>query len=193
MSHLAKRGLDLALGIPAAVVVAPVIAGVAFLVLLTSGWPPLIRQVRVGAGEAPIPIWKVRTMRPGTPVVAKSALLTQPGIVEPPYAPLGPWLRRFSLDELPQIYSVVKGDMTLVGPRPALPTQDDLLALRRRHGVTALKPGLTGLAQIAGRESLTLATKARFEAHYLRHMSPGYDLAIIARTFRAVLSKKGAL
>lgn len=102
-------------------------------------------------------------------------------------------MRRFSLDELPQLYSVVRGDLTLVGPRPALPSQHDLLELRRRHGVTRLKPGLTGLAQIKGRESLTVPTKVRFESHYLRHMSPGYDLGIIARTFRAVLTKKGAL
>lgn len=185
-----KRALDLAIGVPAAIVVTPVLAVIALLVVVTSGWPPLIRQVRVGAGEAPIPVWKVRTMRRGTAVIAKSALLDQ-GDVR--YTRLGPWLRRFSLDELPQVYSVVTGNMTLVGPRPALPSQHDLLALRRRHGVTRLKPGLTGLAQIEGRESLTLPTKVRFEKHYLRHLSIGYDLAIIARTFRAVLSKKGAL
>ncbi len=185
-----KRTLDLAVGLPAAIVVTPLLAALTVLVLVTSGWPPLIRQVRVGAGETPIPVWKVRTMRRGTPVVAKSALLDQ-GHVR--YTPLGPWMRRFSLDELPQVYSVVRGDMTLVGPRPALPSQHDLLELRRRHGVTRLKPGLTGLAQIEGRESLTLPTKVRFESHYLRHMSIAYDLGIIARTFRVVLSKKGAL
>lgn len=192
--RIAKRGLDLAIGVPAAIVVAPVLAVLAALVFVTSGWPPLIRQVRVGAGEAPIPVWKLRTMRRGTPVVAKSALLgREAGEGEVRYTPLGLWMRRFSLDELPQVYSVVKGDMTLVGPRPALPTQHDLLALRRRHGVTRLKPGLTGLAQIEGREALTVPTKVRFESHYLRHMSLGYDVGIIARTFRAVLSKKGAL
>jgi O-antigen biosynthesis protein WbqP len=184
-----KRALDLVIAVPAAIVVTPLLAVLALLVFVTDGWPPVIRQIRVGSGEAPIPVWKLRTMRLGTPVVAKSALLG--GAVA--YAPLGPWMRRFSLDELPQVYSVVKGDMTLVGPRPALPSQHDLLELRRRHGVTGLKPGLTGLAQIEGRESLTLPTKVRFESHYLRHMSLGYDLGIIARTFRAVLSKKGAL
>lgn len=190
MTAALKRALDVVIGIPAALIVTPVLAVCALLIVLTSGWPPLIRQIRVGAGEAPIPVWKLRTMRRGTPVVAKSELVGR-GRVR--YTPLGPWMRRFSIDELPQVFSVVKGDMTFVGPRPALPSQVDLLALRRRHGVTRLKPGLTGLAQIEGRESLTLPTKVRFESHYLRHMSLWYDLSIIARTFRAVVSKKGAL
>jgi O-antigen biosynthesis protein WbqP len=190
MRSIDKRALDLAIGVPAAIVAAPVVAALGLVVVLTSGWPPLIRQARVGADEHEIPVWKLRTMRRGTPIVAKSALLGQSAVR---YTPIGPWMRRFSLDELPQVYSVVKGDMTLVGPRPALPSQHDLLELRRRHGVTHLKPGLTGLAQVEGRESLTLPTKVRFESHYLRHMSIGYDLGIIARTFRAVLSKKGAL
>lgn len=185
-----KRALDLAIGVPAAIVVAPVLAALALSILVTSGWPPLISQVRVGADEAPIRVWKLRTMRRGTPVVAKSALAGQADVR---YTPLGPWMRRFSLDELPQVFSVVRGDMTLVGPRPALPSQHDLLDLRRRRGVTRLKPGLTGLAQIKGREALTLATKVRFESLYLRHVSVVYDLGIIARTFRAVLSKRGAL
>lgn len=191
---IAKRGLDLAIAVPAAIVAAPALAVLAMAVFITSGWPPLIRQVRVGAGEAPIPVWKLRTMRRGTPVVAKSDILGPLGAGSAvPYTPLGPWMRRFSLDELPQIYSVLTGDMTLVGPRPALPTQHDLLELRRRHGVTRLKPGLTGLAQIKGREALTVPTKVRFESHYLRHMSLGYDLKIIARTFGAVMSRRGAL
>lgn len=183
-----KRILDLALSVPAAVVSTPVIAALGLAVVATGGWPALIVQTRVGADERPIKVTKLRTMRRGVPVVAKSAL--------PPastaYTRLGPWLRRWSLDELPQIYNVIAGSMSIVGPRPALPSQHDLLALRRRHGVTVLKPGITGLAQIEGREALTLATKVRFESHYLRHMSLGYDLIIIARTFRAVLSRRGA-
>lgn len=187
-----KRGLDLLIGVPGALLLTPVMAVIAASVVITSGWPPLVRQTRVGAGEKPISVWKFRTMRRGTPVVAKAALLDTIGAEADPFTRLGPWLRQFSLDELPQLYSVVRGDMTLVGPRPALPSQHDLLALRRAHGVTALKPGLTGLAQIKGRESLTLATKVRLEGHYLNHSSVAYDLLIIARTFRAVLSRRGA-
>ncbi len=188
-----KRALDVIVGVPLTIALTPFMAALAVLVLLTSGWPPLIRQTRVGAAERPIAVWKFRTMRKGTPVIAKAALLGPTSERAAPYTRIGPVLRRFSLDELPQLYSVVRGDMTLVGPRPALPTQDDLLTLRRACGVTILKPGLTGLAQIEGREALTLSTKVRFEAHYLRHHSLGYDLLIIARTFGAVLSRKGAL
>ena len=101
-------------------------------------------------------------------------------------------MRRFSVDEFPQIYQVLTGRMSLVGPRPALPTQHDLLALRRTRGISALKPGLTGLAQISGRESLTLATKVRFEALYQRHASVVCDLRIIGRTVRALLERRGA-
>lgn len=189
----AKRALDLAIGIPAAIVATPVVAALAVVIFATSGWPPLIVQTRVGAAERPIRVWKFRTMRRGVPVVAKSELLRS-GVAARPdvYTPLGPWMRRFSLDELPQIYEVVAGDMSIVGPRPALPSQHDLLALRRSHGIHTMKPGLTGLAQIRGRESLTLSTKVRFESHYFRHMSVRYDLAIVARTFAAILSKRGA-
>ncbi len=102
-------------------------------------------------------------------------------------------MRRLSLDELPQVFHVLTGEMSLVGPRPALPSQHDLIALRRHHHVTDLTPGLTGLAQVEGRESLTLSTKERFEAHSRRHMSVCLDLPIIARTFGAILSRRGAL
>lgn len=183
-----QRVLDLAVAIPIAIITAPLMLAVAVAVWLTSGWPILIRQTRVGAGERPIAIWKFRTMAIGVPLVAKSELRPTDTI----YTPLGRTLRRWSLDELPQLANVIIGDMSLVGPRPALPTQHDLLALRRRHGVTGLRPGLTGLAQVAGRESLTLSTKVRFEAVYARRASLCFDVAIILRTPRAMLSRRGA-
>jgi len=104
MSGIGKRALDVVVGVPAAIVATPVLAGLALAVLVTSGWPPLIRQIRVGASERPIPVWKLRTMRRGTPVIAKSALLDRSDVR---YTPLGPWLRRFSLDELPQLWNVL--------------------------------------------------------------------------------------
>ncbi len=189
-----KRALDLTLAVPATVIATPLIAMLALLVLVTSGWPPIIVQTRVGAGERPIRIMKLRTMRLGTPTVAKAELMRSDRARGTQlYTSLGPLLRKLSLDELPQVFHVLTGEMSLVGPRPALPSQHDLIALRRRHGLTDLKPGLTGLAQIEGRESLTLPTKVRFEAHYRRHMSPCFDLAIIGRTFGAILSRRGAL
>lgn len=188
----AKRVLDLVIGVPAAIVALPVIAVLTVIVLLTSGWPPLIVQTRVGEDERPIHVWKLRTMKRNVPVVAKSDLLPVGTRAPDLYTRTGPWMRRFSLDELPQVFQVLAGTMSLVGPRPALPSQHDLLTLRRAHGVHRLKPGLTGLAQIRGRESLTLPSKVRYEAHYLRHASPWYDLAIVARTFAAIFSRRGA-
>lgn len=183
-----KRALDLAVGIPTTVVALPILAAVALVVLTTSGRPVFLVQERVGAGERPIRVIKFRTMRLGVPLVAKSLLAPAPGL----YTPVGPFLRHTSLDELPQLFNVLRGDMSLVGPRPALPSQRDLLALRRRDGVTQLKPGLTGLAQVLGRESLTLATKARCDALYARRRSVLLDLRILLWTVRALTTGRGA-
>lgn len=183
-----KRTLDLIIGTPASIVAIPIVTVLSLLIILTSGWPPLIFQARVGADERTIRVPKLRTMKRGVPVVAK-ALLDRTADV---YIPLGPFLRRTSLDELPQLWSVLRGDMSLVGPRPALPSQRDLLSLRRKHGVTRLKPGITGLAQVMGREELTLSTKARSEALYARRVSVGLDLLLLAWTIRAVLFGRGA-
>lgn len=183
-----KRAFDLIVGIPAAVTAAPLVALIALAVLVTGGWPVFLVQTRVGAGERLIRVVKFRTMRAGVPVIAKALLEPSPDL----YTPLGPFLRRTSLDELPQLVNVLRGDMSLIGPRPALPSQHDLLALRRRHGVTEEKPGITGLAQVLGRESLTLATKVRCEALYRRRRSVGLDVLILLWTARAVLRGRGA-
>ena len=152
-----RRAFDLAVGFPAAIVALPIVALLTLLVAVTSGFPVFLVQERVGAGERRIQVVKFRTMRRGVPIVAKSLLRPDPGL----YTPLGPFLRRSSLDELPQLWNVLRGELSIIGPRPALPSQDDLLALRRRHGITEDKPGITGLAQVLGRESLTLATTGR--------------------------------
>lgn len=183
-----KRALDLLVGVPALVIAMPILAVLSIAIVLTSGWPPMIVQTRVGANERPIRVVKLRTMHRSTPLVAKSLLEGRSDI----YTPLGPFLRRFSLDELPQLWGVLAGEMSLVGPRPSLPSQHDLLALRERRGVLHLKPGLTGLAQVLGREDLTLATKVRCEALYARRQSVGLDLLILARTVKAVLLGRGA-
>lgn len=183
-----KRTLDLVVGIPIAVAAVPILAAVALAVWATSGWPVFLVQERVGADERRILIIKFRTMRIGVPVMAKSLLAPTADL----YTSIGPFLRRRSLDELPQILNVLLGDMSLVGPRPALPSQQDLLLLRRRDQVTRLKPGLTGLAQVLGRESLTLATKARCDALYARRCSVLLDLRILLWTVRAVTTGRGA-
>ena len=183
-----KRLLDLVLGVPIAVVISPLIALIALAIIATSGRPAFLVQNRVGANEVPFRCIKFRTMRVGVPIVAKHLFVP----TADSYTPLGPLLRRSSLDELPQIWNVLRGEMSLVGPRPALPTQHDLLELRRRHGVTRLRPGITGLAQVEGRESLTMPTKVRFEALYARRQSVVLNLRIIAWTARALLSGRGA-
>lgn len=183
-----KRALDVMLAIPLAVAALPIIAVLSVANLITSGWPPLIVQTRVGAHEQPIGVVKLRTMRRGAPVIAK-ALLPQGSDL---YTPLGPFLRRTSLDELPQIWNVLRGEMSLVGPRPALPSQEDLLALRRKYHVTKLRPGITGIAQVLGRESLTLSTKVRAEALYARNQSLRLDLGVLLWTVRAVIRGRGA-
>lgn len=183
-----KRVLDIAIGVPAALVALPIVAALSVLIVVTSGWPPMIVQTRVGANERPIRVVKLRTMRRGVPIVAKSLLERSDAI----YTSFGPFLRRSSLDEVPQLWNVIRGDMSLVGPRPALPSQHDLLSLRRTHGVIGLKPGITGLAQVLGREDLTLSTKVRSEALYARRASLWVDLWLLVWTVRAVLFGRGA-
>lgn len=183
-----KRGFDLVVGVPSFVVATPILALLSVLIVITSGWPPMIVQTRVGADRRPIEVIKLRTMRRGVPTVAKSLL----DRTAPVYTPLGPILRRSSLDELPQLWNVLCGDMSIVGPRPALPSQSDLLQLRQEAGVIHLKPGLTGLAQVLGREDLTLSTKVRCEALYARRMSVLLDLKILVWTLRALLTGRGA-
>jgi O-antigen biosynthesis protein WbqP len=183
-----KRALDLIVGLPAALVSIPLLAALSAAIVATSGWPPMILQTRVGTDERPIQVLKLRTMRRGVPVVAKSLLDRGADV----YTSLGPFLRRNSLDELPQLWNVIRGDMSLVGPRPPLPSQHDLLELRRRHRVLHLKPGITGLAQVLGREDLTLSTKVRCEALYARRSSLRLDILILAWTVKAVLFGRGA-
>lgn len=184
-----RRAFDLVVGTGAAILAVPILAVCCAMIVITSGWPPVVIQTRVGARERPITVVKLRTMKRGVPVIAKSLLDTSTDV----YTPLGPFLRRSSLDELPQIWSVIRGEMSIIGPRPALPSQHDLLELRRRHGVTALKPGITGLAQVMGREDLTIATKVRCEALYARRRSLALDLVILVWTVKAVIFGRGAL
>lgn len=183
-----KRALDLIVALPAALVSIPLLVALSVAIVATSRWPPMILQTRVGADERPIQVLKLRTMRRGVPVVAKSLLDRRADV----YTSLGPFLRRNSLDELPQLWNVIRGDMSLVGPRPPLPSQHDLLELRRRHRVPHLKPGITGLAQVLGREDLTLSTKVRCEALYARRSSVRLDILILAWTVKAVLFGRGA-
>jgi O-antigen biosynthesis protein WbqP len=179
--------LDVVLAIAASALVAIPMLVVAFAVRLTSRGPALYWSERIGRFNRPFRMPKFRTMRIDTPPVATHALVN-PGSY---LTPIGGLLRRTSLDELPQLWSVLKGDMSFVGPRPALFNQDDLVALRTKEGVHQLVPGLTGWAQINGRDELSIPEKARLDAEYLRRRSIWFDLVILWRTFRRVVTGAG--
>jgi O-antigen biosynthesis protein WbqP len=162
---------------------------VVILVALTSKGPILYWSDRVGRYNQIFKMPKFRTMRVNTPALA-THLLTNP---EQYLTPVGSFLRKSSLDELPQLWSILKGDMSVVGPRPALFNQDDLIALRKQHDVDSLVPGLTGWAQINGRDELPIPQKVALDAYYLKHQSFMFDIKIIILTFVKVINRSGVV
>lgn len=160
---------------------------VALLVKLTSPGPALYWSDRVGRRNVIFRMPKFRSMRVGTPAVA-THLLTNP---DAHLTPIGSFLRKSSLDELPQLWSILVGDMSIVGPRPALFNQHDLIALRTEKGVDQLVPGLTGWAQVNGRDELPIPRKVELDEYYLQHRSLALDLRIIWMTFLKVLARDG--
>jgi len=182
-----KRAFDFLAAAAGLIVLAAPLAVLWLVVRLTSPGPGLYWSQRVGKGSALFPMPKFRTMRIYTPEVA-THLLENP---DQWLTPVGPLMRKLSLDELPQLWSVLVGDMSLVGPRPALFNQDDLIAARKAAGVDALRPGLTGWAQINGRDELAVADKVALDAEYLRRRSFLFDLEIIVSTVPRVLTARG--
>lgn len=184
---MAKRAFDILAAGLGLIVLSPVLLALALAVRAESKGPALHWSRRVGRFNRIFPMPKFRTMRVGTPDVA-THLLQDPGQW---ITPLGRVLRKTSLDELPQLWSVLVGDMSLVGPRPALFNQDDLVALRTAAGVDALRPGLTGWAQIHGRDELPVPDKAKLDADYLARRSFVLDLSILVRTAMTVFGGRG--
>jgi O-antigen biosynthesis protein WbqP len=182
-----KRGFDIVVALAGLIVGSPVLAALALAVRLDSPGPAIHWSRRVGRGNRIFAMPKFRTMRIDTPDVA-THLLDDP---ERWITPLGRFLRRSSLDELPQLWSILKGDMSLVGPRPALFNQADLVALRTAAGVEALRPGLTGWAQVNGRDELPIPEKVKLDAEYLARRSFAFDLRILAATARAAITARG--
>ncbi len=174
-----KRAFDLfAAAILLLVLLVPM-AIIALLVKATSKGPYLYWSDRVGLGNEIFKMPKFRTMRIDTPAVA-THLLSNPDQF---LTPIGPFLRKWSLDEFPQLWSVLQGNMSFVGPRPALFNQDDLIALRTEKGVHRLVPGITGWAQINGRDDIPIPIKVEYDAHYLNQRSFYFDLKILILTF----------
>ncbi|MEQ1603120.1 MAG: sugar transferase [Methylophilaceae bacterium] len=182
-----KRLFDLCLALFTLLFLVLPLLFVAAMVWLTSTGSILYWSDRVGRDNKLFKMPKFRTMRVDTPAVA-THLLTNP---EQFLTPVGSFLRKSSLDELPQLWSIIKGDMSFVGPRPALFNQDDLVALRRQYGVDKLLPGLTGWAQINGRDELPIPDKVKLDVDYLNNQSFLLDLKIILLTFLKVLRRDG--
>ena len=182
-----KRLFDLLLSALAVIVLALPLLAVALAVKLTSPGPVLYWSDRVGRNNQIFRMPKFRSMRTGTPAVA-THLLKDPDVW---LTPIGAFLRKTSLDELPQLWSILAGDMSIVGPRPALFNQDDLVALRTECGVHELMPGLTGWAQVNGRDELPIPQKVALDAEYLRRRSFLFDLQILWLTVVKVLKRDG--
>ncbi len=182
-----KRVFDLLLALTAAVVLAVPVLLVAMAVRLTSPGPALYWSDRVGRHNKIFKMPKFRSMRVGTPAVA-THLLADP---KAHLTPIGSFLRKSSLDELPQLWSILAGDMSFVGPRPALFNQHDLIELRTQRGVHELVPGLTGWAQINGRDELPIPDKVKLDAEYLQRQSLGFDIRILWLTLVKVLRRDG--
>ncbi len=182
-----KRLFDFVLALIATTVFVIPFALLAVGVKLTSSGPVLYWSNRIGRSNQIFLMPKFRSMRIDTPAVA-THLLKDP---QRHLTPIGGFLRRTSLDELPQLWSILKGDMSFVGPRPALYNQDDLITLRTQFGVDALTPGLTGWAQVNGRDELSIPDKVRLDVEYLRRQSFIFDLKILWITFLRVIRRQG--
>ena len=186
---ISKRCFDILLGTFAMLALSGVLALVAMAVKLTSSGKVLYWSQRIGKDNTAFLMPKFRTMRTDTPVVA-THLLSNPDAY---LTPVGKFLRTTSLDELPQLYSILMGHMSFVGPRPALFNQDDLIDLRTRAGVHVLTPGLTGWAQVNGRDELPIPDKVELDKVYLQKQSWLFDMQILLRTFVKVVHRDGVV
>ena len=187
IGDVAKRFFDLALVLVASPLLVLPMLLIALAVKLTSKGPVLYWSDRVGRSNKIFRMPKIRTMSVQTPEVA-THLLSNSGTY---LTSIGPFLRKASLDELPQIYSILKGDLSVVGPRPALHNQNDLVALRTECGVHALIPGLTGWAQVNGRDDLPIPVKVQYDNEYLQKRTFLFDLRILCLTFLRVIRRDG--
>ena len=182
-----KRIFDLAIaGFLLCFLSVPILV-VGLIVKLSSEGPVLYWSDRVGINNTIFRMPKFRTMIIDTPAVA-THLMKNPDVY---LTPIGSFLRRFSLDELPQLYSILKGDISFVGPRPALYNQDDLVELRTTKGIHKLIPGITGWAQVNGRDELPIPVKVEFDEYYLKNRSFSFDLKILWMTFVKVVRREG--
>lgn len=190
MYQYVKRGIDLILSLVGCVVTAPLFVVLILWIKLDSKGPILFKQKRVGKGKEHFMIWKFRTMRTDTPKDCPTHLLEDP---DQYITKAGKFLRKTSLDELPQIYNILFGKMSIVGPRPALWNQFDLIEERDKYGANDVMPGLTGWAQINGRDELPIDVKAKLDGEYVEKMGFLFDCKCFFKTFTSVLKHEGVV
>ncbi|MBQ3224026.1 MAG: sugar transferase [Clostridia bacterium] len=183
-----KRTGDILISSVALLLLSPVFAAISLWIKADSQGPVFFRQKRVGRNKTHFMIVKFRTMYTSAPKDMPTHLVQNSGSM---ITKAGRILRKTSLDELPQLWNILKGEMSLVGPRPALYNQYDLIAERDKYKANDVRPGLTGLAQISGRDELEIATKARRDGEYIASMSALTDISILLRTFLSVLRHEG--
>ncbi len=189
-ARFVKRGLDIILSAAGIAVLSPLWLGLSAAIKLDSPGPVFFTQKRVGKNKTYFPILKFRTMRIDTPHDVPTHLLENP---EQWITRVGHFLRKTSLDELPQIFNIFVGQMSVIGPRPALWNQEDLIAERDKYGANDVRPGLTGWAQINGRDELEISAKARFDGEYIERMSFGFDVRCFFGTIFSVLREDGVV
>ncbi len=181
-----KRALDIFLSFFGLLFSAPILLVTAVVIKIFDPGPVIFKQPRVGKNKESFTVYKVRSMRVDTPQIATPDFENPEQYI----SKVGSFIRKTSIDELPQLWNIFKGDMTLIGPRPATWDQDDLMAERDKYGVHALTPGLTGWAQINGRDAIEVPDKAKFDGEYVRKISFLFDLKIFLKTILVVFKEQ---
>lgn len=190
MYLIIKRALDIIVSLLGAIILLPLFLALIIAIKLDSKGPILFKQKRVGKNVTYFNILKFRTMRIDTPKDTPTHLLDNP---EQYITKVGKFLRKTSLDELPQILNIINGDMSIIGPRPALWNQYDLVAEREKYKANDVKPGLTGLAQINGRDELSIKDKAKLDGEYVKNISPWMDIKCFYGTIVSVVKGEGVV
>lgn len=185
-----KRGIDFLLSLAGIIILSPFFLILCLAIKVDSKGPIIFKQKRVGKDKSHFNIYKFRTMKIDTPKEMPTHLLENPDFF---ITKVGKFLRKTSLDELPQLFNILKGDMAVIGPRPALWNQYDLIEERDKYGANDIRPGLTGLAQISGRDELEIQEKAKLDGYYTEHISFGMDVKCFFGTITSVFKSDGVV
>jgi len=185
-----KRGIDFLLSLAGIIVLSPILLILCIAIKIDSKGPVIFKQKRVGKNKTHFYIYKFRTMKVDTPQETPTHLLSNPDFF---ITRVGKFLRKTSLDELPQLFNILKGDMAVIGPRPALWNQYDLIEERDKYHANDIRPGLTGLAQISGRDELEIDYKARLDGQYTANITPMMDLKCFFGTIISVFKSEGVV